>query len=181
MLNDPSGDESRVLSAFTYQENSAVLHRDPAQMPRRPGAWAAWNYLAGKGKGFQKAVSLTYWMNKLQNVDYNYPLFVTMNPLVALASDLVFKTFSYSHPVFDLAAVDAQAELPLLQGQNRTWFCGSYCGYGFHEDGLKAGIAVARGLGVEVPWETWVEPANHKPSPNVNKLPKTQPSLAAGE
>lgn len=181
MLSDPSREESRVLSAFTYQKNTAVLHKDPAQMPRRKRAWAAWNYLADSGKDIEQAVSLTYWMNRLQNIDRSHPLFVTMNPLVAPDPDLVFKTFSYSHPVFDQAAVDAQADLPILQGKNRTWFAGSYCGFGFHEDGLKAGVAVARGLGAEIPWKTTVVPANHKSGSSAGSLPKTRSALAAGD
>lgn len=177
MLKDPTADETRLLSAFTYQENTAILHRDTAQMPRRQKAWAAWNYLATNGPEGDSAVSLTYWMNRLQNIDNRHPLFVTMNPLQPPAPDLVFRTFSYDHPVFDQAAVDAQAETALIQGVNRTWFCGSYCGYGFHEDGLKSGIAVARGLGAEIPWPTRVQAANQAPNAWAERLP----SLAAGD
>lgn len=160
ILKDPSREESRLLSAFTYQENTAVLHRDSSHMPRRQRAWAAWNYLASGRSEENGAVSLTYWMNRLQNIDKQHPLFVTMNPMRPLDPKLVYQAFSYDHPVFDQAAVDAQAEMPLIQGVNRTWFCGSYCGYGFHEDGLKSGIAVALGIGAQIPWPTEVAPAN---------------------
>ena len=163
MLDDPTDQERNLLSAFTYQTNTAVLHRDPSQMPRRRRAWASWNYLARDASGLDQAVSLTYWMNRLQNIDQRHPLFVTMNPLQAPDPKLVFETLSYEHPVFDQAAITAQDGLATIQGRNRTWFCGSYCGYGFHEDGLKAGIAVARALGAKIPWETSVRPANQIP------------------
>ncbi len=181
MLKDPSSEESRLLGAFSYQDNVAVLHRDASQMPQRKAAWAAWNYLASHGGRGDKEVSLTYCMNRLQNIDPKHPLFVTMNPLRRPDPDLVFRTFSYTHPVFDQAAVDAQGALPGIQGVNRTWFCGSYCGYGFHEDGLKSAIAVARALGASIPWNTDVEPANLK-RPGAAILPEApRPALAAGD
>ena len=180
MLKDPTAEETRLLSAFSYQNNTAVLHRDRSQMPRRQRAWAAWNYLASGGGQGDRAVSLTYWMNRLQNIDNRHPLFVTMNPIVPPDPKLVFQTFSYDHPVFDQAAVDAQAELPLIQGVNRTWYCGSYCGYGFHEDGLKSGVAVARALGAEIPWSNDVGPANLAPSRSDTAWAECRPSLAAG-
>jgi uncharacterized protein len=181
MIADPTTEETRLLSAFTYQNNTAILHRDSSQMPRRRRAWAAWNYLATSGKGYNPTVSLTYWMNRLQNIDTRHPLFVTMNPIKPPDPELVFQKFSYDHPVFDQAAVDAQGELPLIQGTNRTWFCGSYCGYGFHEDGLKSGIAVARALGADIPWPTAVEPANQTSSLTAAPRSANQPSLAAGD
>jgi uncharacterized protein len=181
MLKDTTPDETRLLSAFSYQKNTAILHRDPSQMPRRKRAWAAWNYLASNGRDDDKTVSLTYWMNRLQNIDNRHPLFVTMNPIEAPDPERVFQSFSYEHPVFDQAAVDAQGQLPLIQGVNRTWFCGSYCGYGFHEDGLKSGIAVARALGAEIPWQSDVKAANHAQSVGAAILATDRPSLAAGD
>jgi uncharacterized protein len=180
MLADPTDDEACLLSAFSYQENTAVLHRDSTLMPRRRRAWAAWNYLASSGSQHGHAVSLSYWMNRLQNIDERYPLFVTMNPIQPPRPERIFQTFSYDHPVFDHAAVRAQEEMPLIQGVNRTWFCGSYCGYGFHEDGLKSGIAVALALGAEVPWPSEVEPANRVPSRNA-EWTTSRPALAAGD
>lgn len=181
MLKDPSAEESRLLSAFTYQNNIAVLHRDASLMPRRKAAWAAWNYLASSDRDGNQSVSLTYWMNRLQNIDPRHPLFVTMNPAREPDPDLVFQSFSYDHPVFDQAAIDAQGALPSIQGVNRTWFCGSYHGYGFHEDGLKSGIAVARALGAAIPWSTEVEPAN-QPGGLLNaQMLSQRPALAAGD
>lgn len=185
MLKDPSTDETRLLSAFTYQQNTAILHRDVSLMPRRKTAWAAWNYLASDGhrdgRRDDRAVYLTYCMNRLQNIDPRHPLFVTMNPIRPPNPGLVFRSFSYTHPVFDQAAIDAQGALPRIQGVNRTWFCGSYCGYGFHEDGLKSGIAVARALGAVIPWETDVEPANHGATVPSAVPASSRPALAAGD
>ena len=150
MLADPSPEERRVLGAFRYTENRAVLHADPALMPRRKRAWAAWNYLSNSAG--DSDVSVTYWMNALQGIDPDRPLFVSLNPLDAPAPDLTYRSFRYDHPVFDCKAMAMQSEIGGIQGVQRTWFCGSYCGYGFHEDGLSAGLAVAEALGGRRPW-----------------------------
>ncbi|WP_193170654.1 NAD(P)/FAD-dependent oxidoreductase [Nisaea nitritireducens] len=160
MLSDASDAERALLGCFNYQDNVAVLHRDPRLMPKRRKAWASWNYLSDGRRNMDRAVALTYWMNRLQGIDDNCPLFVTMNPIEEPDPALEFARFNYTHPVFDSAAVWAQREMMPIQGVRDTWFCGSYCGYGFHEDGLKAAIAVARGLGVSPPWETGVEAAS---------------------
>jgi predicted NAD/FAD-binding protein len=120
-------------------------------MPVRRRAWSSWNYLAEGGPGdASRTVSLTYWMNRLQNLETRRPVFVTLNP--PHEPRRVEAEFTYHHPTFDRAAVDAQRELPSIQGGDRTWFAGSYCGYGFHEDGLTAGLAVAASLGAPAPW-----------------------------
>jgi uncharacterized protein len=151
--DDASNDERRLLGSFRYTENRAVLHRDPALMPVRHRAWSSWNYLAeGAADDASRTVSLTYWMNRLQNLDTRRPVLVTLNPLREPRH--VEAEFTYHHPTFDLAAVDAQRELPSIQGRDRTWFAGSYCGYGFHEDGLTAGLEVAASLGASAPWWT---------------------------
>ncbi|MEQ8334404.1 FAD-dependent oxidoreductase [Nisaea sp.] len=160
MLSDADDAERALLGCFSYQDNVAVLHRDPGLMPKRRMAWASWNYLAEGRRDMDRAVALTYWMNRLQGIDEKYPLFVTMNPLTDPDPALEFARFNYTHPVFDTAAVAAQGNLDTIQGVRDTWFCGSYCGYGFHEDGLKAAIAVALNLGVSPPWESDVAPAN---------------------
>jgi len=140
---DASPVERRVLGAFGYQPNRAVLHRDPSLMPTRPRAWASWNYRTA-GVGPDAQVSLTYWMNLLQGLDRRAPLFVTLNarsePRGAVAE------FDYEHPQFDRAAVQAQGALPAVQGLDRVWFAGAWAGYGFHEDGLRSGYAAADGL-----------------------------------
>jgi len=158
----PSADrETRdLLGAFRYQPNTAVLHRDPRLMPRRRRAWASWNYLAerggddaaGAGRAAGARVSVTYWMNRLQNLDPRHPVFVSLNPIVAPLPDLTTAAIEYSHPAFDAAAIAAQRFLPAIQGRGGVFLCGSYCGYGFHEDALAAGLRVAAALGVHPPW-----------------------------
>ena len=150
-------DEREVLSSFGYQRNRAVLHRDASLMPVRRRAWASWNYLGGAG---EERVSLSYWMNRLQNLRTDRPVIVTLNP--AREPTQVEAEFDYRHPRFDAAAVRAQARIPDLQGADRVWFCGSYCGHGFHEDGLRAGLTVAAALGSAAPW--WPSTGRTAPS-----------------
>jgi predicted NAD/FAD-binding protein len=159
--HDATTEERHLLGSFTYEENLAVLHHDPAAMPRRRRAWSSWNYQSRErgGAGAEGGVSLTYWMNLLQNLDTERPVFVTLNP-VEEPRDRV-ASFVYHHPQYDRASVQAQSELASVQGVRRTWFCGSYCGYGFHEDGLRAGLEVAARLGASAPWATGpAEPPN---------------------
>jgi len=153
ILTDADPAERRLLGAFRYERNLAVLHSDPALMPRARRAWAAWNFLS-QGRGAGQKVCVTYWMNRLQHLPDTLPLFVTLNPLERPAQGRIHRTFLYQHPVYDRTAIRAQGLLWNLQGTRRTWFCGSYFGHGFHEDGLQAGLAVAEQLGgLERPWQ----------------------------
>lgn len=154
MLADPDADERRVLGGFGYRRNRAVLHTDPAVMPRRRRVWSAWNYAAA-GSGGDRQLSVTYWMNRLQTwLPEDRPLFVSLNPLVEPDPARVHGEWSYDHPVFDRAAEQAQAEIWRISGRRSTWFCGAHLGAGFHEDGLQSGLAVAEALGgVRRPWQ----------------------------
>ncbi|MEL6920118.1 MAG: FAD-dependent oxidoreductase [Pseudomonadota bacterium] len=154
MLADADMDEKAILGAVPYKPNRVVLHRDPSFMPRRKKAWAAWNYLRASAQGDESEICLTYWMNRLQNIDADYPLFVTLNPTREPAAGTVFGEWSFSHPQFDTNAMAAQAALSTIQGHRNTWFAGAWTGFGFHEDGVKSGLAVARALGADIPWET---------------------------
>lgn len=154
MLSDATDAERSVLSAVRYLPNEVVLHRDPALMPRRKSVWSSWNYLRGRGYDARGPVAVSYWMNRLQNIDRSKPLFVTLNPAVQPDERLVFGRYQYDHPQFDSRAFAAQQRLPSIQGVNRAWFCGAWTGYGFHEDGLSSGLAVAEGLGGVVPWRS---------------------------
>lgn len=150
MLADRTEDERRLLSCFPYGRNETILHGDVALMPKRRAVWSSWNYLS---QGSDAALCVTYWMNRLQGLPPETPLFVTLNATTAPREELVYRRFVYEHPIFDLAAINAQRELWSLQGRRRTWFCGAYFGSGFHEDGLQAGLAVAEQLGgVRRPW-----------------------------
>lgn len=152
--------ERTVLGAFGYSANRAVLHSDPSLMPRRRAAWASWNYIEEGGSSAARSLCVTYWMNRLQNIDPAYPLFVTLNPFRDPDRRLVHREFTYHHPQFDAAALAAQKQLPALQGVHRTWFCGSYCGFGFHEDALQSGLAVAEALGAPAPWAQEITPVS---------------------
>lgn len=149
LLDEPTPDERRLLSAFPYGRNLAVLHTDPALMPRRRAAWCSWNYLAPHGA--ESPPMVTYWMNRLQphlpQGEEATPLFVTLNPTEPPAARHLLRTEVYEHPIFDAASVEAQRRLWRLQGARRTWFCGAWFGSGFHEDGLQSGLAVAEALG----------------------------------
>ncbi|HVI32311.1 NAD(P)/FAD-dependent oxidoreductase [Phenylobacterium sp.] len=151
LLEDPTAQERRLLAPFRYSKNRVVLHTDPALMPRRRRAWTSWNHIGRRGETGEGCV--TYWMNRLQGIKDAPDLFVTLNPTREIAPEKTIRTEAYDHPLFDAAAIAAQAELWDLQGVNRTWFCGSYFGHGFHEDGLQSGLAVAEQLGgVRRPW-----------------------------
>lgn len=159
MLGDATPSERDVLGAFSYQENLAVLHSDPALMPVRRRVWSAWNYLGRAGEDGARSLCVTYWMNRLQSLPEHLPLFVTLNPISEPRPELVHQTFTYHHPVFDGAAMTAQKRLNGLQGVNRTWFCGSYFGYGFHEDAFTSGLNVAKRLGCTAPWQAMAQAA----------------------
>lgn len=151
MLGDASSIETKILSAIPYCQNRVVLHRDPRLMPRRRGAWSAWNYLRDSRQQAD-AVSVTYWMNRLQGIDERYPLFVSLNPIIEPRGELIFGEWNFEHPQFDVRALSAQARLSDIQGQRNTWFAGAWTGHGFHEDGLRSGLNVAAALGASVPW-----------------------------
>ena len=159
-LSDPSEAERAILSACGYSANDVWLHRDPALMPKRKAAWAAWNFLR-EGDDGDRRVAVSYWMNRLQSIDEAKPLFVTLNPPFEPRPDLTFGRFSYDHPQFDGPALAARKRLDEIQGVNRTWYCGAWTRHGFHEDGLSSGLTVAARLGCEAPWRKPSTPLAH--------------------
>jgi predicted NAD/FAD-binding protein len=147
MLAEPSEAERRLLGAFRYSRNRAVLHTDASLMPKRRRAWASWNYI-----GADAGLCVSYWMNRLQGLP-GQDIFVTLNPPRPPEAGTLLRTEMYEHPIFDPAAIDAQKHLWSLQGRGGVWFCGAHFGAGFHEDGLQSGLAVAEQLGgVRRPW-----------------------------
>ncbi|HWC64197.1 MAG TPA: FAD-dependent oxidoreductase [Rhizomicrobium sp.] len=152
-LGDADEMERRTLGAFRYQKNDMVLHKDASVMPRRKRCWAAWNYRS-EGEAEDAAVSVSYWMNRLQGIDRAYPIFVTLNPSRSIAPEHVFDRHVFDHPVFDAAAIAAQNRLQAMQGVRNTWFCGAHLRHGFHEDGLWSAVNVALRLGAKIPWNT---------------------------
>ena len=150
LLADATPDERALLGAIRYHPNRAVLHTDSSVLPRRKLAWAAWNYeRASNGSKEQASVCLHYLINRLQPLPFDTPVVVSLNPLLEPRANTVQGEFHYAHPVFDMAAIAAQKRLPALQGVARTWFCGAWTRYGFHEDGLMSGLAVAHALKAE--------------------------------
>ena len=165
LLADASAQERVTLGAIGYQANRAVLHTDASVLPRHKRAWAAWNYQRaphadapqGSDTGVQahlvparqpdsQRVCLHYLLNLLQPLPFAQPVVVSLNPLQEIDPQHVLGSFDYAHPVFDLAAIRAQTDVPALQGQQHSYFCGAWTGYGFHEDGLKSGLDVAARL-----------------------------------
>jgi predicted NAD/FAD-binding protein len=157
LLADADIHERRLLGAFHYTPNLAVLHRDHSLMPKRRRLWASWNFL-GESSGSPPEVCVSYWMNSLQPLATSTQYFVTLNPLRRISEGSELARFTYDHPQFDARAIAAQSALWSLQGRRNTWFCGSYFGYGFHEDALQSGLAVAEQLGgVRRPWRVGSE------------------------
>ena len=149
LLADATPAERSVLGGIRYHPNRAVLHTDTAVLPKRKRAWAAWNYARACNSGSEQAgVCLHYLINRLQPLPWVQPVVVSLNPDPALPPDpdKVIGAYHYSHPVFDLAALQAQQQLPALQGAARTWFCGAWTRYGFHEDGLSSALDVVARL-----------------------------------
>jgi predicted NAD/FAD-binding protein len=147
LLDDASAAEREVLGAIRTQRNRAVLHTDTSLLPRRRRAWAAWNYERALDAGReQSTVCLHYLIDRLQPLPFSTPVVVSLNPVRMPRADTVHGEYDYAHPVFDMAAIEAQRRVPSLQGVARTWYCGAWTGYGFHEDGLASGLAVAQAL-----------------------------------
>jgi len=146
LLADPSPAERRLLSAIRFRGNRAVLHADSGQMPRHRACWSSWNSVSG---GPERAeIGVTYWMNRLQNLPADDPLFVTLNPSRPILEAAIYDETEFRHPVFDCAALAAQRGIAGLQGVRGTWFAGAWLRNGFHEDGIASALRVARGMGV---------------------------------
>jgi predicted NAD/FAD-binding protein len=144
-LADPSELEREVLGAISYQENDVVLHTDEMLLPRNRRAWAAWNYIIPDQP--QPRAALTYNMNMLQSLDAPVTFCVTLNRTEDIRPDKILQRFRYHHPVFSLDALDAQKRWSEVSGHRSTHYAGAYWGYGFHEDGVKSGLAVCKQFG----------------------------------
>jgi predicted NAD/FAD-binding protein len=155
MLSSPSALEREILSAVPYSSNIAVLHRDRRLMPKRKAVWSSWNFI---GRGAREPVMVSYWMNRLQPLPTPENFFVTLNPPAGLVIEGEVARFAYAHPNFSASAMAAQQRLWEMQGQNQIWFAGAWCGSGFHEDGIQAGLAAAEHMGgVRRPWTVAAE------------------------
>jgi len=139
MLEKPTKEEIKILSKFKYVNNIALLHRNTNLMPDNRVAWSSWNSITKNNK-----TCVTYWLNKLQNIKSNNNYFLTLNPIYDLEEKDIINKVNFTHPFLNTETSKFQKELELIQGKQRTWFCGSYFGYGFHEDGLKSGLEIIK-------------------------------------
>jgi predicted NAD/FAD-binding protein len=152
MLADADLPERRILERVRFQPNLVVLHTDESQMPTRRACWSSWVYQASSTSN-ENTASVTYWMNRLQGISKDTPLFVTLNPIKPIPEHLILDQHVCHHPQFDIHALAAQSELPSMQGRRGTWYCGAWTRNGFHEDGLASAVTVAERLGVTPPWQ----------------------------
>jgi uncharacterized protein len=160
ILDERYEDQRLMLGSVRFSKNAVYLHSDPALMPKRKAAWAAWNLMKTDGQD----VCVSYWMNTLQALDTDQPMLVTLNPPRPPDPSLTHGHWSFDHPMFDTVALAAQRSLKRIQGQDGLWFAGAWLGNGFHEDGLKSGLACALALGGSVPWTAVDVPAYPVPT-----------------
>ena len=139
-----------ILKLFKTSKNKAYLHFDDSLMPKNKKVWSSWNVFSDKK---MDKVSLTYWMNRLQNIDNNYPIFVTLNPLHIPDKRKIFEIIDYEHPIYDESAIDGQQKLKNIQGYNNYWFAGAWTGNGFHEAGLLSSLMITKSLNGVIPWD----------------------------
>ncbi len=140
LIENPSEDEKNILANFKYKKNTAYLHIDDNLMPKRRSAWSSWNSILNKKNINENCV--TYWLNKLQNLRTKNNYFLTLNPIYKIDDKKIIRKVEFKHPFYDLQTLKGQQLLEKLQGVNNSWFCGSYFGYGFHEDGLKSALNI---------------------------------------
>jgi predicted NAD/FAD-binding protein len=145
LLSDPSPEESAALAAIRYQPNEAVLHSDASVMPKRKACWASWVYVEPAGRRPEK-IDLTYWMNSLQPIPMDDPLFVTLNSNQPIREELIHDTVTFDHPVYDMGALRAQEQIRAMNGTRDTWFCGAWMRNGFHEDGFQSAVDVVEAM-----------------------------------
>ncbi|SHJ04177.1 Predicted NAD/FAD-binding protein [Malonomonas rubra DSM 5091] len=150
LLGDPSTDEERLLAPWEYQLNHTVLHTDASLLPPQRSAWSAWNFTRESSSSDEKPVYVSYYMNLLQGFSAQQHYCVTLNRRQGFDPETVIAEFDYHHPQYSFASLATQKNLPSLNGQNNSWFCGSYFGYGFHEDAVRSAVAVGKDFGVEL-------------------------------
>ena len=144
LIQNPTDNEKNFLNNFKYKKNFAYLHTDDHFMPKNKNLWSSWNSILDKNDLNKNCV--TYWLNRLQNLKTSKDYFLTLNPIVEIDNKKIIKKVEFTHPFYDMKTIRAQKYLAELQGINNSWFCGSYFGYGFHEDGLKSAMNVASKL-----------------------------------
>ncbi len=144
LIDNPTNEEREILSKFSYRENVAYIHTDKKAMPENKKTWSSWNSSLKKDE-IEKS-SITYWLNLLQNLKCDENIFLTLNPYYEIDQSKILKKVRFTHPYFDQLALDHQSKLNNLQNKRNILFCGSYFGYGFHEDGIKSSIEMLKNL-----------------------------------
>ena len=142
LISEPTKDEKDILSNFKYKKNYAIIHTDETVMPNNKKAWSPWNSSVNKDNNSQ--TSITYWLNLLQNLNTKKNFFLSLNPFYKIEKNKIIKEINFTHPYYDKAALDNQKRLKYIQNKNNTLYCGSYFGYGFHEDGIKSSIEIIK-------------------------------------
>jgi predicted NAD/FAD-binding protein len=150
LLIDPSETEQALLSPWRYQPNEVVLHTSPTHLPPNRQLWASWNFIREPGQSDHRPVSVSYYMNRLQNLQTEQDYIVTLNPGVEIPEAHVINRTTLTHPLYSFESMNTQSKLKANNGQQNTWFCGSYFGYGFHEDAVRSAVEVAQGFGIEL-------------------------------
>ncbi|MGZ0710285.1 NAD(P)/FAD-dependent oxidoreductase [Coraliomargarita sp. W4R53] len=150
LLKDPSRSESENLGAWRYQPNTVTLHTDITHLPRKRSLWSSWNFVREPGHSEGQAASVSYYMNRLQNLQTERDYIVTLNTTEAIAPDSIINQTTLMHPLYSQASMATQAPLRDMNGCRNTWFCGSYFGYGFHEDAVRSAVNVAQGFGIKL-------------------------------
>ena len=142
LINEPTEDEKNILSNFKYKKNFAIIHTDETAMPKNRKAWSSWNSSVNKDNNSQ--TSITYWLNSLQNLNTKKNIFLSLNPFYTIKNNKIIEKINFTHPYYDKDALDNQKNLKNIQNKNNTLFCGSYFGYGFHEDGIKSTLEMIK-------------------------------------
>lgn len=150
LLADPSSEERSNLGCWRYQPNEVTLHTCPAHLPPEPKQWASWNFIREAGDAEDRPVRISYYMNRLQKLDATKPYIVTLNAGDTIPEETVINRTTLTHPLYSEAAMASQPRLRAMNGQRNTWFCGSYFGYGFHEDAVRSAVEVAHHFGIEL-------------------------------
>ena len=170
LLTDADDWERKVFSPWHYSRNLVVLHTDATLMPRNNRAWSSWNFIGSYGMNNTDVFCVTYWMNRLQRLATTKQIFITLNPTSSIDRSRILGKFKYDHPVIDAISLKTQPCIRAIQGHKNTWYCGSYLGYGFHEDALHSGLSIAKMLGqLCPPWEK-KDDFMSKRHPTVSKL-----------
>ena len=153
LLQGMDEDQQDILGQFQTSSNRVLLHSDPALMPKRRKVWSSWNFLSnGMTVDSERPAQVSYWMNRLQGISSDRPMFISLNPVDDPKAELTHGEYSYDHPLYDAASFQGQKDIDLIQGRHGIWYAGAWLGWGFHEDGLTSGLRVAEALGGRPDW-----------------------------